>query len=330
MAGAVMKGIAHFIAGIAVASCVPEAVRAASAGDPTYFILGGVFGLLPDTIDFKFSRYFYHHDIEVTPDPIAPDAQYIADQVAEAINQAHRGGQSVRVKLNTVPVGLDQWRQYEVAFDVAARTVAVRYGPLVDTGQNVVPGSKPPPLAEAVAPVDCEVRIDYLASTKVDIFDGPVFSMDPTADGRVSPGFIPWHRAWSHSLVIGLLFGLAGGVLWDLWATAVIMGATAMHALFDQLGYMGSALFYPFHARRLSGMRLMHSGEALANLTAVWCCCLVIFWNLWRAVPGGIPAHGTRALIVYGLVVPGLVIALYRRLRKTLASRESTTRIVEG
>ena len=282
-----MKGIAHFVAGVAAAACVPESVRAASQGDPTYFILGGVFGLLPDTIDFKFSRYFYRHDIEVTPDPIHPDPQMIADNVAAAINRAHRSGASVRVKLNTVPCGLDKWQQYEVAFDVAARTVAVRYGPLVDTGQNLIPGSTPPHDGEAVAPLDCEVRIDYLASTQVDIFDGPVFSMDPTEDGRVSPGFIPWHRAWSHSLVIGVLFGLIGGVIWGPWATVVIFGASAMHALFDQLGYMGSALFYPFHSRRLSGMKLMHSGEALANLSAVWFCCLLIFWNLWRAVPGG-------------------------------------------
>jgi membrane-bound metal-dependent hydrolase YbcI (DUF457 family) len=319
-----MKGVAHFAAGVAVASCVPEAVRAAAEGNPTYFILGGVFGLLPDTIDFKFSRYFYRHDIEITPDPIQPDAQAIADKVAEGINRAHHTGKSVRVKLNTIPIGLDQWRQYEVAFDVAARTVAVRYGPVVDTGQNVIPGSKPPPRAEAVAPVDCEVRVDYLSSTQVDIFDGPVFSMDPTDDGRVSPGFIPWHRAWSHSLVIGGLFGLIGGVIWDLWATVVIFGASAMHALFDQLGYMGSALFYPFHSRRLSGMKLMHSGEALANLTAVWCCCLLVFWNLWRAVPGGIPPHGTRALVGYGLVLPGVAIAFYRRIRRKAMAANPT------
>ncbi|MBT3295693.1 MAG: metal-dependent hydrolase [Verrucomicrobia bacterium] len=316
-----MKGISHFVAGVAAASCVPEAVRAAAEdGNPTYFILGGVFGLLPDTIDFKFSRYFYRHDIEVTPDPIAPDAQAIADKVAEAINRAHVSGESVRVKLNTIPVGLDQWQQYEVSFDVAARTVAVRYGPVVDTGQNLIPGRPPPPNAEAVAPVNCEVKIEYLSMTQIDIFDGPVFSMDPTDDGRVSPGFIPWHRAWSHSLVIGVLFGLIGGVVWDLWATAVIFGASAMHAIFDQLGYMGSALFYPFQSRRMSGMKLMHSGQALANLTAVWGCCLLVFWNLWRATPGGIPTGGTRALIGYGLVLPGLVIALYRRIRTKRAA----------
>lgn len=315
-----MKGIAHFVAGVAVASCVPAAVRAAAEGDPTCFILGGVFGLLPDTIDFKFARYFYRHDIEVTPDPRAPDAQHIADRVAEAINRAYASGRSVRIKLNTVSVGLDQWQRYEVAFDVAARTVAVRYGPVVDTGQNVLPGSAPPPTAEAVAPVDCEIRVDYLAVTEVDIFDGPVFCMAPTDDGRVSLGFIPWHRAWSHSLVIGLGFGLIGGLIWDLWATLVIFGASAMHALFDQLGYMGSALFYPLQVRRMRGMKLMHSGEAWANFTAVWSCCMLVFWNLWHATPGGIPPVGTRALILYGLVVPGLVLVLYRQTRRRIAA----------
>ena len=113
-----------------------------------------------------------------------------------------------------------------------------------------------------------------------------------------------------------MLFGLLGGVIWDIWATLVIFGASAMHALFDQLGYMGSALFYPFQSRRMSGRKLMHSGEALANLTAVWCCCLLVFWSLWRAVPGGIPANGTKGLILFGLALPAVIIAVYRRLRR--------------
>ena len=63
-----MKGIAHFSLGIAAASCFPAAVQAGAEGNPLYFILGGIFGLLPDTLDFKFYRFIYSHDVEITPD----------------------------------------------------------------------------------------------------------------------------------------------------------------------------------------------------------------------------------------------------------------------
>ena len=48
-----MKGIAHFISGVAAASFFPWSVQAAVEGNPMYFILGGAFGILPDTLDFK-------------------------------------------------------------------------------------------------------------------------------------------------------------------------------------------------------------------------------------------------------------------------------------
>ena len=65
-----MKGIAHFVGGIAVASAFPSAVKAAEMGSGIYLLAGGVFGLLPDTLDFKIGRYFCGFDIEVAPDSI--------------------------------------------------------------------------------------------------------------------------------------------------------------------------------------------------------------------------------------------------------------------
>lgn len=314
-----MKGIAHFVAGVAAASCFPEAVRAGAEGNPLYFILGGVFGLLPDTLDFKFTRYFYPHDIIVTPDPNRPDARAIADQVAAAVNRAHTSGEPARIKLNTVRVGMDRWQQYTVRFDVARRCIVASYGPIVDTGQNVLE-TPARPRAKAEAPVEADVKIEYLADTPVDIFDGPTFNMVKGADGRVVPHFIPWHRAWSHSLPVGLLFGLVGAAFWGWWAAAVIFAASAMHAVFDQLGHMGSALFYPFDGRRISGLRLMHSGEALANFTAVWLCCLLILWNVSRAAEAN--TLGLRPLLVYGVALPGLLIGIHRFLRHRRATRQ--------
>jgi hypothetical protein len=68
-----MKGIAHFVTGVAAASFLPWSIEAALRGDPLYFILGGAFGLLPDTIDFKFYRFFYRHDVYIEPDPANRD-----------------------------------------------------------------------------------------------------------------------------------------------------------------------------------------------------------------------------------------------------------------
>ncbi|HKL21631.1 MAG TPA: hypothetical protein VJ904_07485, partial [Tichowtungia sp.] len=62
-----MKGIAHFISGVTVASFCPWTIEAAQNGNPAYFILGAVAGILPDTVDFKFYRFFYHHDLQVEP-----------------------------------------------------------------------------------------------------------------------------------------------------------------------------------------------------------------------------------------------------------------------
>ena len=70
-----MKGITHFAAGVAVASCFPQAVQAGTEGSPLYFILGGAAGLIADTLDFKFFRFVYRHDLEVIPDPLRPDPQ---------------------------------------------------------------------------------------------------------------------------------------------------------------------------------------------------------------------------------------------------------------
>ena len=83
-----MKGITHFAVGVATASCFPVAVAAGAAGNPLYFLLGCICGLLPDTLDFKCSRFFYRCDMIVTPDPLRPDPGMIAAAVALAAERA--------------------------------------------------------------------------------------------------------------------------------------------------------------------------------------------------------------------------------------------------
>lgn len=308
-----MKGIAHFAVGVAVASCFPEAVRAGAAGNPLYFILGGVFGILPDTLDFKFYRYFVKHDIEVAPDPLKPDPQMIADAVALAANRAFDTRRSVRIKLNTIRLGTDRWQRYEVTFDVPGRRVAVSYGPEVDTGRNPIAGTEPGKRKTALAPLLCGIKLEYEATTTIDIFDGPMFEMEPEKDGRVVPRFIPWHRQWSHGLAAALGFGLLGTVLWDPLAGAIMAGACVAHAAVDQLGFMGNNFLFPFRKHRSEGLKMMHSDEMMPNLWTVWLSCLLIFWNLYRVLPWSIPAFNAAKLLFYGALLPATAVWLFRR-----------------
>ncbi len=316
-----MKGIAHFAAGVAVASCFPEAVKAGAAGNPLYFILGGMFGLLPDTLDFKFYRYFFRHDIEVAPDPNRLDPQMIADAVALAVRRAYESGRAVNLKLDTIRLGADLWRQYSVKFDVPERKVVVTCGPIVNTGQSPVPGTEPEKKKEreASAPLSCGIKLDYEATTTVDIFDGPMFTMKATGDGRVSPVFIPWHREWSHSLVIGLLFALAGVLAWGPAAGLVIFGAYAAHALVDHLGFLGCNLFYPFHSGRREGFKLLHSDQALPNFAIVWVSCMLIFWNLCLGMSSSTFHFNILKLVFYGALLPAGIYFLLRRARFLVA-----------
>jgi hypothetical protein len=48
---------------------------------------------------------------------------------------------------------------------------------------------------------------------------------------------------------------------------------------------MGSNLFFPFTRNRMTGLKLMRSGDALPNFFFVWLSLALIFWNLNRFHP---------------------------------------------
>lgn len=299
-----MKGIVHFTVGVAAASCFPAAVAAGADGNPLYFLLGGIFGLLPDTLDFKFTRFFYRVDMTVTPDPRRPDAGMIADAMALAIMRAHATGVPVDIKLNTIQLAADRWQRYTVTLDVPGRAVHVTYGPQVDTGGNPLPDAPAPSAPAATTRVDCPLTLDYAAATDVDIFDGPVFRMATDREGRVCPEFIPWHRRWTHSLVVALVLGLAGVVIWGPLAGMIIAAAFAAHVAVDQCGFLGSNLFAPFTKRRSRGLKLAHSGLPFPNFMAVWLSLLLIFWNLAEATTGGIDGLNPLRYLLLGAGLP--------------------------
>ena len=321
-----MKGITHFAVGVAAASCFPQAVQAAVQGNPLHFVLGGVCGLLPDTLDFKVYKFFHRRDIEVAPDPLDPDPEMIAQALAYAVERTHRTNKATLIKLNTIRLGADRWQQYLVRFDVPGRRVVVALGPHVNTGRTPLhdtPQRDAP--AEVSADLPCPVALDYQAATAVDIFDGPTFRMASTLDGRVRLHFIPWHREWSHSLVIALLAALAGWVAWGPVAGMVMFTAWSAHTLFDQLGFMGSNLLFPFTQHRSPGWQRVHSDDGSANATFTWCTLVLIFWNLYRIAPlaPSTPRFNAAQIALFGAVLPVVAARALRRVLKPRVANEA-------
>ena len=315
-----MKGFSHFMSGVAVASFGPWAIEAAQQGNPIFFILGGACGILPDTIDFKFYRFFYEHDVYITPDPLNPDPQYVANEFARAVALAVDEKRYVRVKLVSVRLGADFWQQYSVKIDNEKLEVQVKFGPVVNTGQVPVKGTEDRYPTVATAKLKAKVIQTYDAALKVDIFDGPTIGFNPLPNGDLDLEFLPWHREWSHSLTVGAILGvLVGAVAWlaSGWAMAwqcfvTIAACYGVHVVEDQLGHMGSNIFYPITKLRTPGLHWMHSGDGLPNFLTVWISCLLIFWNLYRGQPNMTYHFTFLHLMMVGLVVPGLAFGALR------------------
>jgi membrane-bound metal-dependent hydrolase YbcI (DUF457 family) len=288
-----MKGIAHFVTGVALATFFPEVVERA-AGGSILPVLGGVAGVLPDTLDFKFLRYFVRYDIEIDPGP-EPDPQEIAEQVAEATRRAYESGERQRVMLHTVRLGPYLWRRYTLRFDPEQSEIAVRVDPIVDTGQVPVPGSEPDDAEEARVAVGVPMARTYDEEIAVDVFSGPSFTLE-RHDHQLYVHFLEWHRRWSHSftlaaalsigvgVVAALVELLSGGALTraPLWVGLVVGLGLAGHILEDQLGYMGSNLLFPFTRDRTPGLELLRSGDAIPNFFTVWTSLMLILFNLDR------------------------------------------------
>jgi hypothetical protein len=275
-----MKGIAHFLSGVAAASFIPAAVHSAAEGS-LVLALAGACALLPDTLDFKVTRYFEPFDDEIAPTEADFDAQAVAGRVAAAMRTAFETGRPQTVQLHTIRLGSDRWRRYTIRFAPATGEVIVRPGPVVSTAQMVYPDSRRPGAAEGRATVGAPMVHTYDKEMAIDIFSGPCFRFE-RRDEALHVTFLPWHRRWSHSLTLAAAVGLAGGLLLGpVYGAAMGLGV-AVHAAEDQLGFMGSNLFWPLTRSRLSGLRLIRSGDPVPNFAAVWLALTLTLFNLDR------------------------------------------------
>lgn len=312
-----MKGIAHFISGIAVATFIPAAVRQAADGS-LLLALAGLFALLPDTLDFRFTRYLAHYDVEIDPHPYDLDPQAIAERVVSTMRSASETGQPQTIQLHTLRLGPALWRRYSLRFSPATGEVIVRLGPIVDTSGAPLPGTTPLANAAGRATVGLPLLPTYDAEINIDVFSGPAFRFEKTTpkpveghhpelvegepveghhpepaeehhpepvegcDDAIRVIFLPWHRRWTHSLPLAATIGLGVALFLGPAAGLVCGLAFATHVLQDQLGHMGSNLLWPFTRRRSAGLGLLHSGDALPNFLTVWTAVALILFNLDR------------------------------------------------
>ncbi|MBU1108749.1 MAG: metal-dependent hydrolase [Candidatus Riflebacteria bacterium] len=322
-----MKGFTHFISGIAVASFFPQAVHMASQEQSFILCLGGIFGIMPDTLDFKFARYFHKSDIEIRPDPKNLDARVIAESVADAIRKAEKEGRGT-VQLHTMQLGSNLWRSYTLAFDSATSEVVVEIGPEVDTGQMPFEGTelKDPAKASARVKVESQFLQQFDKKSQIAIMTGPCFEFVKRGEGKIEIVFLPWHRTWSHSFTLGLLISFLVGLYtffmvaegpnpemysiprWLLYPLIILFGSM-VHIIEDSTGFMGNNLFYPFTKDRTNGLGLMSAAEAIPNFLFVWTSIICILYNLDRfryapiSTPPGIESTTSFFFWFYGIPV---------------------------
>jgi len=308
-----MKGIVHFISGVAAASFIPAAVASAERGSLA-LALAGACALLPDTLDFKFARYVERLDDEIAPTEASFDAQAIAGRIAAAMQAAFETGQPQTVQLHTVRLGGDLWRQYAVRFSPETNEVIVRPGPAVDIAQAPYPDSELPGATEGRATVGVPMAHTYAGDMQIDILTGPCFRFERRGDA-VHVTFLPWHRRWSHSLTLTVALGMAGGLLLGPVFGAAIALGMAVHLLEDQLGFMGSNLLWPFTRKRVRGLRLIRSGDPIPNFLTVWVAAALTLFNLDRFSDA--PRLLAGPYLLLAVILPAvLALAVYVRQRR--------------
>lgn len=295
-----MKGIAHFATGLCVASFVPG-VAAGAADGALLIAIGGVFGLLPDFLDFRFARFLQKRDAEIVPDADDPNPQAIADAIARECALAMHSPRIIQ--LHPLRRNAIDWVTYAVQFDDhAGEVIVTMHG---ETARASV----------------SHLRYGYDGALDVGELGGPSLRLLPLPSGEgrgegveLHIEFLPWHRTWSHSLVLAAVCGVVMGFWLGAMAGMVAAFAFAAHVIEDQLGYLGSNLFWPFTKNRSNGMKLMHSGDTIPNMLTVWVSLMLMLLNLDRVRDVPLIAPGT--FLGFAVVLPAVVLlGVYARRR---------------
>lgn len=324
-----MKGLTHFVVGLSAGVFFQEAVGMSIDTKSLILLLGGIYGILPDTLDFKLGRFLERFDIEIDLDPEHPDPKQVAEKLASAIDNAARGSPQ-NVKLHTLKLGPDLWQEYTLFFDREKKEVRVKIGPVVSTSQ--VPVKIPNFMPSASASFHANlVQTTYDKEDKINIFDGPSYIFKKSGEG-VESIFIPWHRKWSHSFTMGALVALVALPFGAIYWTVAFLGFS-LHIIVDMLGVMGSNLLFPFTKSRAKGLGLFNSADPIANFGFIYLSVFFIIYNLNRFTYHLSMFRGIGfwlfgfAIPTLGMIIAGFVLRRKKRLREEEAKREEATEV---
>lgn len=348
-----MKGLTHYLLGIAVASFFVDLVQLTWQYKSLLLLLGGFFAILPDTLDFRFAKFMQRHDYEMYLDVRRLNLEEIADIVKEAIERSAREKREINIKFHTVKVGPDLWRSYIITLN--EDSVKVSTGPIVTTGKEVV--SREGEGLSVEKKIGVKLRYDYDKDIVVDILSGPDLSFVPEGSD-VRGIFIPWHRKWSHSVTAAALAGLVGSIIGILLfgptSTVYYIGlmcfsAYISHVVSDHFGMMGSNFFPPFTKRRIKGFGLTRSMSIGANIVTNYISFIVILWNFnafgprlvfdahWNSLIAITPSSnfilwylvGLTNMFVY-FVLPVIAIYLYITRGRKITEKEEKSEVEES
>ncbi len=267
--------------------------------------------MLPDALDAIRALVSGRTDVTVTPDPLAPDAQLIANALAQTIHRAAREGCSYSIRLNAIRECADRWLPYTVTIDRRARTVCVVPGRPVDSAG--CPLAEPVSWSRAEARLRCDVRFDMLASVRVNGGDGVVlrFSAGPPGGVRMMPS--PDGQGGTHGLVAAVLAGGAASLIGGEAAGIAAAAGYALHIAADMPGYRGCALLSPFCRRRFEGFRLIGPSRPLPGLALAWLAVALLCWNLAGTGPSAVCGLHPLQYWGYAVALPFAAILLVVR-----------------
>ncbi|MEM4532545.1 MAG: hypothetical protein QXU89_02670, partial [Desulfurococcaceae archaeon] len=66
-----MRGWTHYLSGLVMSTFFPNLLADLSMGNPLP-VISGLYGYLPDFLDFKFKRFLWKRDIVIDPSPQDP------------------------------------------------------------------------------------------------------------------------------------------------------------------------------------------------------------------------------------------------------------------
>jgi len=308
-----MKGLTHFLSGVGLASFIPTACRLANSDIASSYILvlGGFFGIMPDTLDFKVGQFFSRVDHDVDVDPNNPNPQRMAEQIGMAMDEAYQTGRYIKVQLYPLRLGVDLWRQYVVKFDKAKNEVVVVINEIVSTSQVPFLGTEPKSDRVGRYRIEGKMLETHGKPSVVDIMSGPQFGFRKV-ENQVEVEFLPWHRTWSHSFVLGFMLSIpvwliaswltGWGIGW-LYGLVAFLGF-AIHITEDLTGHMGGSLLWPFQKDRTNGLCLFKASNSHANFAVDYLAVALLLYNLSRFAPQPPIRLGPLHYALYVLAIP--------------------------